>query len=46
MGYLMESSTQTLEVNTHLGWTKEKTGKFTFIEKEEWLWKSFLKKSK
>lgn len=46
MSRLMESSTRTLEVKTHLGWTKEKTGKFTFVEEEERLWKFFLKKAK
>ena len=38
------SSTHTLEVKTHLGWTKE--NKFVFVEEEERLWEFFLKNAK
>lgn len=46
MSHLMESSRETFTVMKHLGWTKQKNGEFVFIEEEELLWQSFLKKAK
>lgn len=46
MSRLMESSTETLTVMKHLGWTKQQNGQFIFIEEEKKLWTNFLERAK